>query len=255
MEFSKKKIIRIITESIKEAFHARDNVVNEGRDDLPDEDKQREKDRLMQSHEKADGESRAFSTRERLDDLKGKKDANRELYQWGQLNSYLYEMGSKIFVANTRPGSFTGEVLEIPTMVKKRVTYPLRDPKGAMIMDPKTGTPMMGRGWRDVKGKIIEGVFSGPVYTVNLKLKDMPDLGVVTHMTTDHRIYGHAALKRTAKLFDRGVWIKGVVANKLMSSRNDSVGLKLKIMAVEAGLIEDYPFSVVDRKIKAALKL
>ena len=195
------------------------------------------------AQQKAD--SLAGQKERELAKLKKRRDAGIPGNSWGKLNLYLYDRGHKYFVSSSRPGTFYGESLDIPTMEKKMVVFPVKD--------EKTGETEWARGFKDIKAIRTLGVFSGPIYEIKFKLKSEPEMGVMKHITTDHRLYEHPAVERTSRRIDPGVWIKGDSASRIMSGRRNTLDLKIKMMAVEAGLIEDYQFTKVERKLKKAL--
>tara|TARA_R110002153_G_scaffold119238_4_gene264257 strand:+ start:3710 stop:4741 length:1032 start_codon:yes stop_codon:yes gene_type:complete len=227
--------------------------ITEGQYD--DEEKMKQKIAAMAQHEAEREASREWGSDRVLKDMKRKVEAARPRHQWGKLNAHVFEVGHSVFTPNTRPGTFEGETIRIPTMEKQKVVYPKRDEKGQIMIDPKTGNVVMARGFKDVKSIIVKGIFSGPIYTVRFKLNDKPELGTITHLTTDHRIYGHKAFLKTRKKIDEGVWIKTEVAEKLRRGRRSSIDIKIKLLAVELGMIEDYQYSIIDRRVKEILKL
>ena len=220
-----------------------------------DEEKKRQKQAAME-RQQAQLDARQSEIDARKEEyLKRRYEAESPKYNWGRLNRYLFDNGHPYFEANTRPGTFIGEELRIPTMDKKRVVFPDRDEKGNLLYDEQ-GNIKMRAGFRDVKSVYTKGVFTGPVYQITWRVGDK----IYRHITTDHRLYAHKVVENNprvfkVKQFDPGVWIKGDAADRMLSGRRNTAEIKIKLLAVEAGLIDDYHFTEADNTLKRLLKI
>lgn len=183
-------------------------------------------------------------------------------YTWGDLNVFLLEHPSAVFMPHTRYGTFKGEDLYIDTLMPRELWAKERDENGNPVMD-KNGKPKLFKFMRDVKGRRDLAVFSGEIYLVKVKFQGK----VIDYVTTnaDHYLDQKTKeVKSNAIRFDKGVWVRVESDTKFSKRSKRSANmdhiilredLKLKTFLVKHGFIEDYSHKCVATKMNAYTRI